>query len=192
MTGPARAQVTGRRPVGRAACKRRRRVDASSVAFSQHAPLRLRQNACAMRIVFPNIHSSFPRAKRKTLTDDVRPPHAADVPPDDRRRCAPHAFGGRGAVPGWPALRRRSSLATPDRKTFRRVERRDARKVTRIPFRSRRPMRTKLVFLRVPRDLQCLRRRWDGRVAERRAGAPRGSARESTPEWGRRKGGRDL
>jgi hypothetical protein len=95
-------------------------------------------------------------------------------------------------VPGRPAFGRPPPLATPDRKTFRRVERRDARKVTRISFRSRRPVRTSGVFARAPRGPSCLRRCWDGRVAERRAGAPRGSARESTPAWGRRKGGRNL
>jgi hypothetical protein len=178
--------------VEQAGCKRRRRARASGVAFSPQALARSRQNACAVGTAFPNIHSSFPRAKRKTLTDEVRQPHAADVPPDDGRRCAPHAFGEPGAVPGYPAFGRRSSLATPDRKTFRRVERRDARKVTRTPFRSRRPVRTRGVFARALRGPSCLHRRRGGRVAERRACAPRGSARESTPAWGRRTGGRDL
>jgi hypothetical protein len=77
----------------------------------------------------------------------------------------PHALGEPGAVPGYPAFGRRSSLATPDRKTFRRVERRDARKVTRIPFRSRRPVRTSGVFARASPGHPFGRRREDGRQA---------------------------
>jgi hypothetical protein len=125
-----------------------RHIGARGVAFSPHANVPWRRNACALGTAFPNIHSSFPLAKRKTLTDEVRQSHAADVPPDDGRRRVPHALGEPGAVPGYTAFGRRSSLATPDRKTFRRVERRDARKVTRFPFRSRRPVRTSGVFAR--------------------------------------------
>jgi hypothetical protein len=83
-------------------------------------------------------------------------------------------------VSGRPAFRRRPPLATPDRKTFRREERRNARKVTRIPFRSRRPVRTR----------RCLRARCPGLGPGGAAGTGvlpradrdrRGGARESGP-----------
>ena len=93
--------------------------------------------ACEPAASFITIRTSFhtPRAKAAPM-NLFGPPPCSNAPLDDRRRRVAHAVRDPRRALGFPADGRRPALAAPDRKTFRRGQRRDVRKVAPLPFQS--------------------------------------------------------
>lgn len=86
---------------------------------------RLRWKLPLLNIRFPRFHT---RPARRNAHDDRQPP-TANAPHDASRRRVAHADCDLRSALGLPANGRQHALAAPDRKRFRRVDRREARKV---------------------------------------------------------------